>query len=327
MRQIITIKDVAKHAGVSVATISRVLNNKGYVGAATRKKVEESIKELDYRPNEVARSLFKKQSKTIGLIVPDIMNPYFPELARAVEDIAVQLGYNVILCNSDENAEKELRYLEVLQQKYIDGIIVASNTLDAQTIFDLKIPVVSLDREISKDIPTIVVDNIKGAKKATLYLQKKGYQKIAHISGPHNIINANERTAGYREVVSNKPWFKESYISNGHYKMEAATDATLKLLALHPEIDGIFAANDTMAIGVMKAVHQLGLKIPEDIAVIGFDGIALSKAVTPELTTIEQPMYELGETAARMLIGLVEGKPLEKNYFKFDVNLLERDST
>ena len=304
-----------------------MLNNKGYVGAATRVKVENSIKELDYRPNEVARSLYKKQSKTIGLIVPDIMNPYFPELARAVEDIAVQLGYNVILCNSDEDAEKEQRYLEILQQKYIDGIIVASNTLDAQTIFDLKIPVVSLDREISKDMPTIVVDNIKGAKMATLYLQKKGCRKIAHISGPKNIINANERTAGYREIVSNETWFKESYIANGCYKMEAATDATLKLLTLHPEIDGIFAANDTMAIGVIKAIHQLGLKIPEDVSVIGFDGIMLSKAITPELTTIEQPIYELGETAARMLIGLIAGKPLEKNYFKFDVKLLEREST
>ncbi|MCM3743873.1 LacI family transcriptional regulator [Sporosarcina luteola] len=322
-----SIRDVAKYASVSVATVSRVLNDKGYVGAETRKKVEAAIADLNYRPNEVARSLFKKQSKTIGLILPDIMNPFFPELARAIEDTASKLGYTVILCNSDEDEEKAQRYIDVLLQKYVDGIIISSNTILEKTIRELNIPVVCIDREISKEIPTIVVDNKKGARMATRFLKEKGRRKIAHIRGPMDIVNANERCEGYREVVSGEQWFKESYIVNGNYRMETATEVVLELLRQHPEIDGIFAANDTMAIGAIKAAYQHGLKVPEEISIIGFDGIALGKASIPELTTIEQPLYKLGQTAAKVLIKLIKGQDIEKTFYQFNVQLVERDST
>jgi len=322
-----SIKDVAKMAGVSVATVSRVLNNKGYVGQDTREKVESSILELNYKPNEVARSLFKKQSNTIGLIVPDIMNPFFPELARAVEDTAIKLGYNVILCNSDANREKEQAYLDVLQQKYVNGIIVSSNTLTADQIIEINIPVVSIDREISKGLPTIVVENKKGAIAATRFLKNKGCKRIAHIRGTHGIVNAEERCEGYKEVVDQELWFGESYVVNGNYEMQSSIKATLELLSQHPEIDGIFAANDIMAIGAMKAAHQLGIKVPEDLSIIGFDGISLSVATIPELTTIVQPIYELGEKATTLLVDLMEQKSVEKTFFKFDVELIERNST
>ncbi|MCR8657494.1 LacI family DNA-binding transcriptional regulator [Paenibacillus endoradicis] len=322
-----SIKDVAKMAGVSVATVSRVLNNKGYVGQDTREKVESSILELNYKPNEVARSLFKKQSNTIGLIVPDIMNPFFPELARAVEDTAIKLGYNVILCNSDANREKEQAYLDVLQQKYVNGIIVSSNTLTADQIIEINIPVVSIDREISKGLPTIVVENKKGAIAATRFLKSKGCKRIAHIRGTDGIVNAEERCEGYKEVVDQELWFGESYIVNGNYEMQSSIKATLELLSQHPEIDGIFAANDIMAIGAMKAAHQLGKKVPDELSIIGFDGISLSAATIPELTTIVQPIYELGEKATTLLVNLMEQKSVEKTYFKFDVELIERNST
>lgn len=322
-----SIKDVAKLAGVSVATVSRVLNDKGYVSEAARKKVEKSIKDLDYKPNEVARSLFKKQSKTIGLIVPNIMNPFFPELARAVEDMATKLGYNVILCNSDGNKEKEQSYLDVLLQKYVDGIIVSSNTLSANQIKKLNIPVVSIDREISKGLPTIVADNKNGAIVATRFLKSKGRNIIAHIRGSYGVDNAEDRCEGYKEVVSKEPWFNDNYIVNGNYDMQSSIEATIELLELHPEIDAIFAANDIMAIGAIKAAYQLGKRVPEDIAIIGFDGISLSTATTPELTTIVQPIYELGEKAATLLVNLVEKQPVEHTYYVLDVKLIERDST
>lgn len=322
-----SIKDVAKHAGVSVATVSRVLNDKGYVSGNTREKVEQSIKELNYTPNEIARTLFNKQSKTIGLIVPDIMNPYFPELARAVEDTATKLGYNVILCNSDGNIDKEQRYLDVLLQKYVNGIIISSNTINAAQIEKLHIPVVSIDREISKGLPTIVVENKKGAMMATQFLRSKGRTRIAHIRGPHEIVNAEERYEGYKEVVGRESWFQESYIVNGIYDMETSIEVTRELLVAHPEIDGIFAANDIMAIGAMKAAYQLGKKVPEDIAIIGFDGISLSKATIPELTTIVQPIYELGETATTMLVQIMEQQRIEETYRILDVRLVERHST
>lgn len=322
-----SIKDVARIAGVSVATVSRVLNDKGYVGQRTREKVEKAIKETSYKPNEVARSLFKKQSSTIGLIVPDIMNPFFTELARAVEDMATKLGYNVILCNSDGNGDKEQAYLDVLKQQYVNGIIVSSNTLTAQQVEELNIPVVSIDREISKGLPTIVVENKKGAMMATRYLQSKGCKHIGHIRGSYGVVNAEERYEGYKAVVAGEQWFKESYVVDGNYDMQTAIEATAELLRQHPEIDGIFAANDIMAIGALKVAHQLGKKVPEELAVIGFDGIKLSTVMTPELTTIVQPIYKLGEVSAEMLISLMEQQPIENTYYKLDVELIERNST
>lgn len=325
----ISIKDVAKHAGVSVATVSRVLNNSGYVGQDTRIKVEKAIKELNYKPNEVARSLFKKQSSTIGLIVPDIMNPFFPELARAVEDTAIQLGYNVILCNSDGDKKKEQNYLDILQQQYVNGIIVSSNTLTAAQIEQLNIPVVSIDRVISKGLPTIVVENKKGAMMATRFLQSKGRSRIGHIKGNSSVVNAEERCEGYKEIVGQEPWFNETYIADGKYDMQSSIQATLELLQRHPEMDGIFAANDIMAIGAIKAACQLGKKVPEDIAIIGFDGISLSKATTPELTTVEQPIYEMGEKATKLLVSLMEQQQTvdQESYQILDVKLIEREST
>lgn len=325
----ISIKDVAKHAGVSVATVSRVLNNSGYVGQDTRIKVEKAIKELNYKPNEVARSLFKKQSSAIGLIVPDITNPFFPELARAVEDTAIQLGYNVILCNSDEDENKEQNYLDVLQQQYVKGIIVSSNTMTAKQIEQLNIPVVSIDRVISKGLPTIVVENKKGAMMATRFLRSKGCRRIGHIKGTSGVVNAEERCEGYKEIVGGEPWFKETYITEGQYDMQSSIQAALELLQRHPDIDGIFAANDIMAIGAIKAAYQLGRKVPQDIAIIGFDGISLSKATTPELTTIQQPIYEMGEKATKMLVSLMERQQTveQENYKILDVSLIEREST
>lgn len=322
-----SIKDVAKLAGVSVATVSRVLNDKGYVGQHTREKVEQSIKELNYKPNEVARSLFKKHSNTIGLIVPDIMNPFFPELARAVEDTASKFGYNVILCNTDEDRDKEQAYLDMLQQNYVNGIIVSSNTMTAKQIIELNIPVVSIDREISKGLPTIVVENKKGASVATRFLISKGCKRIAHIRGPRGVVNAEERCEGYTEVVNQEPWFSKSFIVNGNFDMESSLEATLKLLTLHPEIDGIFAANDIMAIGAIKAANQLGRRVPQELAIIGFDGIRLSSAIIPELTTIVQPIYELGETATTMLVSLMDQQQVEQTYYRLDVELIERNST
>ncbi|MCR8645138.1 LacI family transcriptional regulator [Paenibacillus sp. N1-5-1-14] len=322
-----SIKDVAKMAGVSVATVSRVLNDKGYVGRDTREKVEKAISELNYKPNEVARSLFKKQSSTIGLIVPDIMNPFFTELARAVEDTASNLGYNVILCNSDGNSKKEQGYLDVLQQNYVNGIIISSNTLTAEQVKAMNMPVVSIDREISRGLPTIVVENKNGAVAATQFLKKKGCKRIAHIRGTHGVVNAEERFEGYKEVVAAEEWYSDSYIVDGDYDMQTSVEATLDLLKRHPEVDGIFAANDIMAIGAIKVAHQLGIKIPEQLSIVGFDGIALTNVLTPELTTIAQPIYELGETAMNMLVGLMGQQPVHETYYKLEVTLIEKNST
>lgn len=327
MVKLSTIKDVAKEAGVSVATVSRVLNNKGYVNEDTRKKVTEAINKLNYKPNAVARSLFKKQSKMIGLIVPDITNPFFPQLARAVEDVTNQAGYTLVLCNSDGEIVKEQKYIDALKQKYVDGFIIVTSTLKAEHIEGIGVPIVALDRPIHSATPTVGVNNYEGARAATRYLLNGGCNKIAHVRGPHNVLNADERCRGYLDEVQDLSWFHPDFIVDGEYSIKKTTQIMKTLLTIYPEIDGVFAGNDLMGIGVIKAAEELGKKIPEDLSVIGFDGIILSEITTPELTTMAQPIYEIGSTAARMLLGIISGNPLPKSNYTFPVKLIERKST
>jgi LacI family transcriptional regulator len=322
-----TIKDVALEAKVSVATVSRVLNNSGYVSEDTRKRVLKAITKLDYKPNEVARILFKKQSRTVALIVPDIKNPFFPEIARAIEDVLSNKKYTLILCNSDEQEEKEKMYLDLMKQKYVDGIIIVTSTLTPKHIVKNGIPMVALDRPIDDTIPSVSVDNYEGAKQAVRHLKSIGCKKIAHIRGPRNVINADERFRGYLDEVRKEPWFKEDYIVDGNFNIIQTVEVTKKLLRKHPDIDGIFAGNDYMAVGVMKAAAQMGIKIPEELSVIGFDGIELCQLTNPEITTMSQPIYDLGSQAAKLLLDMIEGNAVTKMHHQFQVVLKEGQST
>ncbi|XJZ27057.1 LacI family DNA-binding transcriptional regulator [Bacillota bacterium Lsc_1132] len=322
-----TIKEVAAEAKVSVATVSRVLNNNGYVNEDTRKRVLKAITKLNYIPNEVARSLYKKQSRTIALIVPDIKNPFFPEITRAIEDLMSSHDYTLILCNSDEQVEKEMMYLDVMKQKYVDGIIIVTSTLTPKHIEKRDIPIVALDRPISDDIPSVTVDNFEGAKAAVRHLKESGYRTIAHVRGPKTIVNAEQRYRGYLAEVENEPWFQSDLVVEGDYQVIKTTKAVKDLLTRHPEIDGIFAGNDYMAIGVLKAAEQMKIHIPDQLALIGFDGIQLSQLTSPEITTMAQPIYQLGATAAQLLLNMIEGKPLSRLHYQFPVSILKGQST
>ncbi|WP_017728872.1 LacI family DNA-binding transcriptional regulator [Halalkalibacterium ligniniphilum] len=323
-----TIRDVAKEAEVSVATVSRVLNSNGYVNEDTRKKVLAAIQALNYTPNSVARSLYKKSSKTIGLIVPDIKNPFFPELARAVEDVLNKNNYTLILCNSDEKAGKEKEYIEVLKQKYVDGFIIVTSTLTASDVDGLNVPIISLDRIFESNVPIIASKNYEGARKATRYLIDIGCKKIAHIRGPLHISTADDRCFGYYDEMESNGMLEETLIANGSYDIKKTTEVTKELLLNNPDVDGIFAGNDVMAVGVLKAAEQTGRVVPDDLAVIGFDGIYLCEVTSPQLSTIAQPIYEMGYRAAETLINLIEGR-FEKSQgsYSFDVQLIERQST
>lgn len=322
-----TIKDVSKLAGVSVATVSRVLNQNGYVHEDTEKKVLNAIKELNYAPNLVARSMTKKTSKTIALIVPDITNPFFNELAKAVENVTYVYGYTTILCNSDDSPDKEKHYVDVLRQKYIDGFILASNTLSATEVEDLTVPVVTLDRIISDDVPSVTADNRVGARKAVQFLLDQGCRKIAHIRGPEHFTIPDERCQGYLDMVQQLDWFEPGLIVNGLFKMDKAAEEAYQLMESYPDLDGIFAGNDIMAIGALRAAQMYNLTVPGGLEIIGYDGIPISVMVYPELTTIAQPIYDMGLTAARILIKLIESKPLESLHHVFPVYLLERGTT
>ncbi|MGO0061654.1 LacI family DNA-binding transcriptional regulator [Brevibacillus fluminis] len=326
-----TIKDVAKRAGVSVATVSRVLNKNGYVNQETELRVLAAIDELEYQPNLVARTLANKRSGTIALILPDITNPFFPELARAIEDVARSHQYTVILCNSDDQFAREISYVELLAQRYIEGIIFASNTLSTEDIMRLKnqkLPMVVLDRALDYGYCNVVrCNNYLGAKMAVDHLLSIGCQKIAHISGAAPFITAMERLRGYEDRIRTYEWFSPDLTEPGHFTLEGGRQATLELLRRHPDLDGIFAGNDLMAIGALKALRQLGIEVPKQVSICGFDGIALTEITEPELTTVAQPIYEMGATAAKLLFAEIQGTLENKQVYELDVSLIQRAST
>lgn len=321
-----TIKDVGKRAGVSVATVSRYLNGKGYVSGEAKQVIEKAINELDYKPNQLARSLSTKKTNVIGLLVPDITNPFFPELARAVEDTAYSNGYTVVLCNSGEQKEREIHYIESLQQKYAAGFIVTTNHLEADYYRNIQLPIVALDRRLDPSIPTVTTNNIEGAKIATEYLIGRGCKHIMCMRGPVGINVAEDRLKGFTETIKNYPNISPDVITS-QFDFDEAEEKAFEYLRTHEMVDGIFATSDVLAIGAMKAAHSLDIQIPGDIQLVGFDGISMGKLLTPELTTVAQDIYKLGTVATELLIQKIEGQEIENNLIELPATLVIRSST
>jgi LacI family transcriptional regulator len=326
-----TIRDVAKLAGISVSTVSRYLNKTGYVNVDTERNIKNAIEKLNYTPSVVARGLAGKSTRTFALILPDITNPFFPGLARAVEDVASTYGFTVIFCNTDGQDGKEKNYIDVLKSKNVDGIIFASNTLGQEAVDKLSaynIPFVCLDRAPTNKACSIVrSNNREGGKLAVKHLLESGCKKIAHIYGPQHLIPAKERLAGYEESVRMFDWFSPSLMVPGDFGIDSGLKATEVLMQRHPDIDAIFAGNDLMAVGALKALHRMGIKVPEQVAVCGFDGINMTEITEPELTTIAQPIYDMGAMVSRILIKKIEGTLEEERIYELDVTLIPREST
>ncbi|QKY70061.1 LacI family DNA-binding transcriptional regulator [Lentibacillus sp. CBA3610] len=322
-----TIRDVAELAKVSTATVSRVINSNGYVNDGTKKRVKEAIEQLNYLPNDVARSLFKGQSKMIALFVPDITNPFFPELARAIEDVTNRHDYTFVLCNTDNDIDKQMDYLNALQQKSADGFIIVSSSLREEDLQHIQVPIVALDRIISPDISSVTVNNRSGSVQAVQYLKSIGCTRIAHIAGPEHVDNAALRLRGYLDEVKHEDWFNSDYVVSGAYNFDVAREAAIKLLTNYPEINGIFAGNDLMGAGVLNAAASVGKKVPDDLAVAGFDGIAIGGTLTPTLTTMAQPIYDIGAKAAEILMTQIQSAEYGVAAEELTVRLIERQST
>lgn len=329
----VTIKDIARLAKVSTTTVSRVINHKSEgVSEDTRKKILDLVKELNYQPNALARGLVTKKTKTIGLIIPDISNPFFPDIARGVEDSANRQGYNVFLCNTDDNLDKESEYINALKEKYVDGIIFTLASIPKyEHILDLiksGIPVVMMDRLIeSKDIKGVFLDNFQGGYIATKHLIELGHTKIACITGPLQTKTAIERYEGYQKALMDaKIELDKSLIIESDYKMDGGIKAAEQLLK-KKQMTGLFACNDLMAYGAYKAIKACGYKIPEDVSIVGFDDIQISQMLETQLTTIKQPTYDMGVSAAKMLISLIEEKRIRKKIVRFEPQLIIRQST
>lgn len=323
--QLATIRDVAKLAEVSVATVSRVLNNQGYVGVDTRKKVEQAIEALNYTPNAVARSLFKKQSKSIGFIVPDITNPFFPQLVKAVEETLTEHGYTVMLFNSNEKLEQVSKIIELMKTEYVAGALIVSDHVKEEHLSHFSVPVVAIDRVISNSIPSVTVNNYENAREAVRFLVDQGCTRIAHIRGPRGVYTAEKRYRGYCDEIEAQGL--PQLITFGDYELKTSSQATISLLAEYPDIDAIFAGNDVMAVGVIKSLTKLGIPIPQRIKVIGFDGIEWGTTITPELTTMGQPIEQLGRRSGELLLDIINGQHQGSQHFSFDAALIEREST
>ncbi|WP_394235220.1 LacI family DNA-binding transcriptional regulator [Niallia oryzisoli] len=320
----VTIRDVAQKAGVSVATVSRVLNNKGYTHEDTRKLVNDAIKELDYKPNEVARSLFKKKSRLIGLLLPDIRNPFFPELARGVEDEMQAQGIHLIIGNADEKPEKEIEYIQTFKQNNVIGIISATNQAETKLYENLSIPVVFLDRTTNSH-PSVFSDGLEGGKKAAHEMIRRGSKRIVLLRGPIELRTAQDRFKGAVDELCDAN--VDFHVIPSSFSFQDAEKMAKTLFEKFPETDGIIASNDLSAAAILHEALRIGKSIPADLQIIGYDDIPLSKLLFPSLSTIRQPAYDMGREAAKLLMKTINNEPLVQKNIQMPVTFVERQTT
>jgi LacI family transcriptional regulator len=312
-RKAASIYDVAREARVSVFTVSAVVNQKEHVTARLRERVEAAIRKLNYRPNLLARSLAKQKTHTLGMIVPDIANPFFPILIRGAEDAAQQRGYNLLLCNSDDTQEKEENALELLLSKRVDGILLTKVLSDLkpqvrQMIKEMKVPMVLLLRTaptIAKD--AVVADDYQGAYDGVCHLAKCGRKRIALLGGPPKVSNGEARWNGFHDgLKASGLSLDPGLIVEGDYRMESGYRAGKELFPRRP--DGIYIANFLMTVGLLKAAEEMGLNCPKDFGTVSLDDYPWLDILRPKLTTIELPKYQLGHAAVDLLLDRIGGK-------------------
>jgi LacI family transcriptional regulator len=304
------IQEVARRAGVSVGSVSRVINKHPTVSLPTRTRVELAIRQLGYVPNALARSLRSRRSHTLGLIIPDVTNPFFGELAKYIDHAAAAAGYSLILGNSDNSVEKERLYLHALATRRVDGLILVPAN-ETRPAFNLSLPLVGVDREVAGR-PFVASDHGAGARAATEHLVTLGHQIIGCIAGPPAIPAALERRQGYASVA--EPLLRaigldpDAYLVIGVFDYETGCAAARRLLTeVTPRPTAIFASSDQQAIGAMRAAADLGIVVPRELSIIGFDNIPLAELVTPRLTTVAQPVSELGVASVEALLEVLAG--------------------
>jgi LacI family transcriptional regulator len=329
-----TMQDVADLAKVSKTTVSHVINETRPVSEEKRQRVLSAMKELDYHPNILARGLRRNETTMIGLIVPNNANPFYAEVSKGVESVCFDKGFNVILCNSDRDIEKELRYTDLLTKKRVDGILfvgtwIGENTDHIENTIQQNIPIVVVDRFVPNlDIDLVVTNNVLGGWLATSHLYGLGHKKIACIAGTPQFTPNAERIQGYEKaLVEAKIPINPDLIIRSNFQFEGGYKAAQQLLSQENRPTAIFACNDLMAIGAMRAAIDLGYRIPEDLSIIGYDDVQMTKYTNPQLTTISQPMFEMGNRAAEMLIERIHELEIPTRKKILEPNLVVRGST
>ncbi|ERH63576.1 LacI family transcriptional regulator [Pantoea dispersa EGD-AAK13] len=325
-------KDVARLAGVSTSTVSHVINNNRFVSEQVRDRVEQAIRELNYAPSALARSLKIKQTRTIGMLLTASSNPFYSEVVRGVENSCYERGYSLILCNTEGDEERMNRSLETLMQKRVDGLLMmcTETHLPSADILNRypSVPMVMMDWAPFEGRGDIIQDNaLLGGELATQYLIDRGYTRIACIAGPLDKTPARLRLDGFHQAMAASGLaVPPGYVVDGDFEFQGGFNAMNQLLALDPPPQAVFTSNDAMAVGVYHALYQAGLRVPQDMAVMGYDNIELARYLTPPLSTIHQPKDELGELAIDTLIHRMSDPDASQQTLVLTPELVERGS-
>jgi LacI family transcriptional regulator len=308
----VTIYDVAREASVSMATVSRVVNNNPNVKPQTRKKVFEAIERLGYRPNAVARGLASKKTTTVGVVIPDISNAIFAEVARGIEDIANMYHYNIILCNADKRKDKEIRVINTLLEKQVDGLLFMGGAVTEDHIQAFRtssVPIVlCATTDEGDNYPSVDIDHTVAADDAVTTLIESGHRRIAMISGTlEDPSNGYARYQGYKNALERAGIpIQDDLVRIGNYRYESGLEVAQYFLEMQDKPTAIFSANDEMAIGAIHAIQDKGLKVPEDVSIISVDNVRMASMVRPLLSTVAQPMYDIGAVSMRLLTKLMK---------------------
>lgn len=328
-----TIKDVARLSGVSISTVSRVMNTPEIVSEPKRKRVEQAIKELGYSPNALAQGLIFKKTHTVGVLIPDISNNYASELVKGLEDAGHKLGINLILCNTNRDRERMIHYLNVLRQKQVDGIVFTSelyNTEYANIVKQMKIPIVLVaTKSLDENIPAVKIDDNQAGFDGVKYLMEKGHKNMGMISGPKDdIIAGLPRYEGFKKAHSDLLNITnvEDKVEIADFRYDGGYEAMKRLYKKQPSITAVFCASDEMALGAISYLYEQGIKVPDDISVLGFDNTKIAKISIPKLTTVAQPMEDLGKVAMDKLSKIQEQKKLNEPVTYLRHHIVERES-
>jgi DNA-binding LacI/PurR family transcriptional regulator len=329
-----TIIDIARKLGISPSTVSRALSDHHDISNETKKRVEHIAKELKYYPNPIARSLKSNRTKTIGVIVPEIKHDFFSSAISGIEDVAYQSGYTILLCQSNESFEREVVNTNLLMHHRVAGVVVSisQNTKSGDHFNELlkrRMPLVFFDRVCEDVIANkVIIDDYKSAFDAVTYLIKKGYKKIAHLGGPTELLICKKRLEGYVDALRQAGVATpKTFIRYGGLHEHDGYQSMDSLLSEKTVPDAIFAVNDPVAIGAFQRIKKAGLKIPDDVAIIGFSNNSITSMVDPQLTTVDQPSFEMGRTSAQILIDLIENRVVEPKIFVLETKLIIRGST
>lgn len=329
----VTIYDVAREANVSMATVSRVVNGNPNVKPTTRKKVQEAIDRLGYRPNAVARGLASKKTTTVGVIIPDISNIFYSELARGIEDIATMYKYNIILSNSDQNKDKEFHLLNTMLGKQVDGIVFMSGNITEEHVEEFEkspVPIVlAASVESTNTVPAVTIDVEQAAYDAVTEFANKGHKKIAFVTGPLNEpINGEKKLNGYKRAIEDAGLsYNEELVIEGDYTYDSGIEGFERIHELADKPTAVFVVTDEMALGVIHSAQDLGYSIPNDFEVISFDNTRLALMVRPQLTSVVQPMYDIGAVAMRLLTKFMNKENVEEQIVTLPHRIEFRHST